>query len=153
MPFVNRAEACFHIFLIFSIYCVCVVGGGGEVTVRPPTRRVGPKFLLIGSYVRDPRCTHMDRGPRSVPFQYLWILPGGGTGLDQRNASVFWCFLVPRADARARGALGLCMEVGKTPRDMAQPGVSAGVEDRADVLRPLTTPPSRRLRRLFSKKA
>ena len=67
----------------------------GGVLVRVPRRRVGPKLLLIGSYVRDPRCTGIEPGAGSARFVYLLENRSGGTGLGRLIRSILlyiWIF-------------------------------------------------------------
>ena len=76
--------------------------------------------MPIGSYVREPRCASIDRAARSVRFTYLWIVPGGGPGLDQRNMSdleYFWrCFVRAHVHQCARG-LGLSTIDRQDPKE------------------------------------
>ena len=92
------------------------------------------------------------RGALSILVDFAWW----GYGVRTTYYVRFWVFLLPHAGAGACGALGFCMEVGKTPRDMARPEVWAGALDESDSLRPLTTPlaaPQAPQGKLFFKKA
>ena len=106
--------------------------------------------MPIGSYVREPRCASIDRAARSVRFTYLWIVPGGGTGLDQRNMSdleYFWrCFVRAHVHQCARG-LGLSTIDRQDPKEHCPTRRTGWGRGWVRCFSPYNNPPRRRLRR------